>query len=152
MLKTVNVSQARANFRDIFHTAVRSHQPVVISRGDSREETMVVLAQEDLKRMLAAFLFQLKTSYDEKNQVWVADLGDTAGDGLGHLWATGETKEEALNELVHDLIDYAKEYFDRADLFLRAPNRAHHAPWLLRVLFCENDGEVASLVAQAQDA
>lgn len=152
MIKRLNVSQARANFPDLFHTAVRSHQPVAVSRGNRRDEALVALSQEDFLKILRTFSFQVTTTYDADNQVWVADLGTTAGDGLGHLWATGETEQEAMTGLAQDLADYAKEYFDRAELFLNAPNRAHHAPWLLRILFCDTADDVVTLLEKAANA
>jgi len=62
------------------------------------------------------------------------------------LYVNGNTFEEAVDILIDDLKFYAQDYIQRSQLFMHAPNRRSHFPYVLRVLLCENDEEVRNLL------
>lgn len=51
-----------------------------------------------------------------------------------------------LDRRVKYLKAYAQDYSARPQLFLQAPNRKSHFPYVLRVLLCENDEEIRGLL------
>lgn len=138
MLRTLNVAEARAKFREVMTSAVHDHRPLAIARGSAVSEAIVVLGLDDLARFLSAYRFPV--TLEQGDGAVVASLADL------ELWGSGYTRQAAIRDLRDDLIQYAQDYFERASLFLQAPNRAHHAPWLLRVLLCESPEEVERLL------
>ncbi|WP_157872717.1 hypothetical protein [Desulfoscipio gibsoniae] len=50
----------------------------------------------------------------------------------------GPTLDEAIEELIRELKTYAEDYRDNMSLFLNAPNRKGHFPYILRVWLCDN--------------
>ena len=62
------------------------------------------------------------------------------------LYVNADTIEDAVRELIQDLKIYAQDYIRRPQLFLNAPNRRSHFPYILRVLLCDNDDEVKALL------
>lgn len=51
-----------------------------------------------------------------------------------------------MKELATELKLYAHDYLERLPLFLNAPNRRGHFPYMLRVWLCETQEEIASLL------
>lgn len=50
----------------------------------------------------------------------------------------GETKEAALDKLVSELFEYAKEYQENFNMYFNSSNRQHHLPYVLKILSCDN--------------
>ena len=48
------------------------------------------------------------------------------------IYVNGNTLEEAIKTLIDDLKFYAQDYIQRSQLFLHAPNRRSHFPYVLR--------------------
>lgn len=53
-----------------------------------------------------------------------------------------DTREEAIEDLVEAVREYSERYMREFDLYANSPNRAKHLPYVLAVLFCENNEEV----------
>lgn len=62
------------------------------------------------------------------------------------MYANNLTLDLAASDLVEDLKLYAQDYMDRSQLFLQAPNRKSHFPYVLKVLLCDNDEEILALL------
>ena len=62
------------------------------------------------------------------------------------LAVNAPTLEEAVKELAEELKLYARDYLERLPLFLNAPNRRGHFPYVLQVWLCETEEEIASLL------
>ena len=60
--------------------------------------------------------------------------------------ANGNTKEEAMNDLLEQLQVYAEEYLAHINEYRYAPNRKAHLPYVLRIALCENEQELRQLL------
>ena len=58
----------------------------------------------------------------------------------------GDTREEAVQELLAELKRYAADYMERIQLFVNAPNRRAHLPFVLRIILADNDDEILQMV------
>jgi hypothetical protein len=108
-------------------------------RRKGREEALL-LRREHLEALLEPFVVRA--------QVLLEDDGTTtiAVDELE--WAVNApTREEAARELVADLRRYATDYLSRAPIFLRAPNRRAHFPYVLRILLAATDDQVRQMLS-----
>ena len=58
-------------------------------------------------------------------------------------WAVNAPSQEAaVRELIQDLRQYAEDHVTRAELYLRAPNRRGHFPYVLQILQAATDERV----------
>ncbi len=53
-----------------------------------------------------------------------------------------DSREEALKALVEMMMEYAEDYKDREEIYLRSPNRAHHKPYIDKIASCKDEWEV----------
>jgi predicted RNase H-like HicB family nuclease len=56
------------------------------------------------------------------------------------------TAEEALEDMIEALKDYAEEYMADLELYAQSPNRAHHLPYIEAIASCKNDWEIKMLL------
>lgn len=137
MLQEHQFSEARRQFSALYDSIYNALKPVVIRRG--RQEEVLLLRKDMLKSLLEKFSLKAVAFEEEDGSVTLAlDELDIA--------VNAPSLEEAVNELVQELKLYARDYLDRAQLFLNAPNRRHHLPYILRVALCNSDEEVKDLV------
>ncbi|MFQ6092069.1 MAG: hypothetical protein ACE5OR_05210 [bacterium] len=53
-----------------------------------------------------------------------------------------DTPDRALRSIVEMIREYAEDYNRRFELFSESPNRAHHRPYVQRILKCKSNWEV----------
>lgn len=137
MLGELNFSEARKQFTHFFNQVHDEAKPYVIRRHQHEE---VIALRLDLQKLaLTCLCFQPEILPEDDGTVTLAlDVLDMA--------VNAATIEEAKQELTADLIDYARDYVERAVLFLASPNRRHHFPHVLRILLCEDAAEVRQLL------
>lgn len=137
MLSEINITDARKDLSSLYDSVFNFYKPSIIKRKQTEE---VLLLRADLQKMLL-FSFSLKP------EVLHEDDGSItlALDQL-ELAVNNETLDLAVNELLNDLKLYAEDYFNRSQLFINSPNRKSHFPYLLRIMLCEDDSEIRSLL------
>ncbi|HQD40053.1 MAG: exoribonuclease R [Firmicutes bacterium] len=137
MLSELNLTDARKNFSSLYDRVFNAFKPTIINR--KRSEQVLVLRVDQQKMLLSHFSLKPKIILENDNSVTLAL------DQL-ELYVNGNTFEEAVDILIDDLKFYAQDYIQRSQLFMHAPNRRSHFPYVLRVLLCENDEEVRNLL------
>ena len=93
-----------------------------------------------LKMVLSEFTFKPEIITEDDSSITLAL------DSL-ELYSNNNTLDLATNDLIEDLKIYAQDYLQRSQLFLNAPNRRSHFPYILRVLLCESDEEIRELLS-----
>lgn len=137
MLREINFTNARKTFTDIYDSVWHRHLPVIINRHQNEE--VLLLRRELQQEILKAYSLKPEILPEEDGSVTVA-LNEL------EIAVNGPNVDEAINELVRELKVYAQDYLDRLQLFLNAPNRKGHFPYILRVLLCDSDQEIKSLL------
>lgn len=137
MLIERNLSDARKTFSSLYDEVFNAFKPTIINRKKTEE---VLLLRLDMQKIILSH-FSLKP------EIIVEDDGSTTLiiDKL-EIYANANTQEEAINELIIDLKQYAEDYFQRSQLFFHSPNRRDHFPFVLRVMLCDNDNEIRELL------
>ena len=59
---------------------------------------------------------------------------------------SGETKEEAIDNLLEAMEEYAEDYLDRLDIFVKSPNRSSHLPYILLIASCASKEDILELL------
>jgi methyl coenzyme M reductase gamma subunit len=57
-----------------------------------------------------------------------------------------DTPAAALHAMVEMIREYAEDYRAREELFAASPNRAHHKPYIERILACRDEWELWELL------
>jgi predicted RNase H-like HicB family nuclease len=57
-----------------------------------------------------------------------------------------DTLENAFEDLIEAIKDYADEYINELDLYSTSPNRAHHLPYIEAVKACKTDWDIRMLI------
>jgi len=137
MLAELNITDARKEFSSLYDQVYNAFKPTIIKRKQSEE---VMVLRVDLQKMLLS-------NYSLKPEIISEDDGSVtlAVDEL-ELYINSPTLEDAINELVNDFKYYASDYLQRSQLFLNAPNRRSHFPYILRILLCDSDEELRELL------
>lgn len=137
MLEELKFTEARGGFSALYSRVFNHYRPVIIRRRQAEE--VLVLRADLQKLLLEKYRLKPEVIREEDGSVTLA-LDEL------ELYANGRTVEEATQELVQDLKFYAQDYLERSQLFINAPNRRAHFPYILRVLLCDSDEEIRSLL------
>lgn len=137
MLEEMKFTEARSEFSSLYSKVFNDYQPVIIRRRQAEE---VMVMRTDLQKLLLEkYRLRPEVLHEEDGSVTLA-LDEV------ELYANGRTVEEAAQELARELKLYARDYFERSHLFINAPNRRSHFPYILRVLLCDTDEEILKLL------
>lgn len=137
MLQEHNLTEARKGLSTLYSEVFHSLKPAIITRNNSEE---VLLLRADLQKMLLSH-FSLRPRIIEEKDNSITLVIDQLD-----IYANAGTLAEALHELTVDVKAYAEDYLNRSQLFLNAPNRREHFPYILRVLMCDTDEEICGLL------
>jgi len=137
MLAKIQFTSARQTLTDLFDRVWHRYLPAIVKRRQSEE---VLLLRRDLQQdILRAYTFRPEVLREEDGTVTLA-LDEL------ELAVNAPTLEEAADALVQEMKIYAEDYRDRIQLFLNAPNRRGHFPYVLRIWLCETDEDIRSLL------
>ena len=131
-----NFSTARSNFKNVFDTVSIQQRPLIIHRH--RDEVFLI-SRHLQKELLAGFTLTAEVLPEEDGSVTLAV------DAL-EIAVNGVNREAAAQELIRELKLYAEEYLRRINLFVHAPNRRAHLPFVLRIMLADNDDEILQMV------
>ena len=137
MLAELKFTSARSSLSDLFDQVWHQFLPAVVKRHQTEE---VLLVRRDLQKdILRAYTFKPEVLQEEDGSVTLA-LDEI------ELVVNAPTFEEAARKLVQEMKIYAEDYKERIHLFLHAPNRRGHFPYVLRIWLCESDEEIRSFL------
>ena len=137
MLAEIKFTEARNDFSNLYNEVYNGLKPIIIRRKQAEQ---VLLMRTDLqKELLEEYRLKPKKLSENDGSITLA-LDEI------ELYVNADTIEDAVRELIQDLKIYAQDYIRRPQLFLNAPNRRSHFPYILRVLLCDNDDEVKALL------
>ena len=136
-LKEASFSEARSQLSRLFDEVIEDLRPVLIRRK-GREEALL-LRRDNLEVLLEPFTLTVQVMPEDDGSVTIA---------VDELeWAiNAPTREAAVEELLEDLRQYAGDYLARAPVFLRAPNRRTHFPYVLRILLASTDEQIRRML------
>ena len=132
MSTTVTSTEARGNWAALFRRAVHHRSPVAIERGG--DDLGVLIGADELGLLLADKSFSPEAFFEPGAvSLWLPEFA---------LYGRGPSFEEARADLADEVRAYIEEYLDDARLYLRAPNRAHHFPWVIKAYVADAAGKL----------
>jgi antitoxin YefM len=137
MLEELQFTEARKEFTAMYNHVFNEYTPMIVKRKQTEE---IMVLRTDLQKMLLS-QYSLKpeiTSEDDGSTTMTLDQLD--------IYANAESVETATTQLIEDLKIYAQDFINRSQLFINAPNRRSHFPFVLRILLADNDEEIRSML------
>lgn len=124
MPELLSASDVRNRWSEVLRRTVNGRRPVVIERAGV--DRAVLIGAEELDRLFVDYEFRPEVFFEgDVVSVWLPELA---------LYGRGQSFDEAHEDLVREVRDYVDEYVDEAPLYLRAPNRAEHFPYVMKAL------------------
>lgn len=120
-LQTLQFNKAKTGLSSVMSDVVHLHSPRLIARHN--KERMLLIETGDLVGALQDYRFEPKIILDEGEATAVLEE-------LGVL-GSGETVEDAMDDLVTELRAYTRRFFENQNFYAQT-DRAAHRPWLLR--------------------
>jgi len=137
MLAELQFTEARNQFSTLYDSVFNSFNPTIINRKQT--EQVALLRVDLLKMVLEDYKLSPEVIKEDDDSITLAL------DSL-ELYSNNSTLDLTAIDLIEDLKLYAKDYMDRSQLFLQSPNRKSHFPYVLKVLLCDNDEEIRTLL------
>lgn len=126
---TIDFSPAKSQLSEYMTRVFHYHQPHLVSRHHGKEQ-MLLLRPDDLVAMLGDRQFDVRAVYDsDEVTLRIPDLG---------VLGFGETLDEAVDDLLEEVRDYATRFFEEPARFM-ATSRRSHAATLLRFALADED-------------
>lgn len=130
MNQVISSTEVRKNWSEVIDTVVRK-KPVFIKRN---RDVLSFISLEQLDIILDFFRLTL-TIYQEKDGSYSASLREL------DLVANATTKNDVIEEMCDNLIEYAEEYMENFDMYYHSVNRKGHFPYVYKVIAHESDRE-----------
>lgn len=140
MFMEIGFTEARRSLTGVIDR-VQNLIPVVIQPRKQSEEPTFLFKKTVVQQLLSEYKYKVRLVDEEKGSYayWLDTLD---------LYGYGETKEEALNSLVEDLVIYSQQYLQHPERYVSSPNRKDHLPYVLKVMCCADAAEVKRMVLQ----
>ena len=130
MLLETKFTDARRDFTALYNRVYADALPTIVKRH--RDEEIVLVKRELQEAILQAFCFRPEVINEADGSLTIAI------DEL-ELVVNQDDREAAILDLINEIKIYAQEYQQRMQVFLNAPNRKNHLPYLMRIWLCNSD-------------
>lgn len=134
-MEILNATDIRKNWGAFIDSIVRD-KPRFIKRS---RDYIFATSIDILKEILDEYKMTA-TLYEEKNGTITATLKEM------DIVSNGSSKEEALDFLADNLIEYAEEYYREFEYWYSAPNRKKHLPYILKVLSVDEKKDILDMI------
>lgn len=143
-MEVYTVAEAKNKFPKLRRLAARGNELIVVDHKREESAPVSLIATELLDKVA-------KKALDNLTYEWLDKPGDPITPGImnetWNLWnhqlqihGIGVTKEEAVEALATDAINYAEEYFEDLEFFLNPKSKRDSHYWILRgVRRCDGD-------------
>lgn len=145
MFAELGFTQARSGFTKLIDDAQR-YKPTVIKARKSSEDWNIVLRGDMFKAIFRELpissQFKINFLKDEDGSIIItANPFD--------IVVSGEDRDQAVDNLINDIINYSQEYINDFSLYYNSKNRRSHLPLILAVLSCNSREEVKGILGIA---
>jgi hypothetical protein len=132
---TLNATDVRKEWGGFIDSVIRE-KPKLIKRS---RDYIFASSLDMLNELLKAYTFTAELLTE-------ADGSITASLKEIDIVVNGKDKEEALDNLACDLVEYAEEFYNEFEYWFSAPNRKQHLPYVLNVLVQDNVKKVKEII------
>ncbi|MDI6602464.1 MAG: hypothetical protein QME46_11920 [Thermoanaerobacteraceae bacterium] len=136
----IGLRELRRNISELFHFSVYNFKDFLIGNTKKGGKTVTLISTDLLNDLLENYKFNTEIKFDKGTNQYeaIVDVVDASG--------CGDTKEEAINMLLDNIIDLCDDYFDNIELYLRVPNTKKQYPYYMRIKNCRNRAELIKIL------
>ena len=138
-LEYVNISNIRHNISDYFTEAVYKNKLIEISRHG--KERAFMMGDKVLDLILKSEDFSFKIEEIKENDGSITIIYKTLD-----IVANGETYKKAVEDLVEQAKEYAKDFLEDLDFYIRDEDRKKHLPLIISIAKAKNDEELINIL------
>lgn len=131
----MSATEVRKEWSSVIDSVIR-RRPAFIKRT---RDNMVLTSTESLSSMLSDVLYKATAFVEDDGSVTLS-LNDI------DLVVNGATIEEAKKAMVHDIEEYAEEYYSNYQAYFASPNRKAHLPYVMKALIASNPDELEDAI------
>jgi hypothetical protein len=135
---SVSATEARGRFADLLDDARK--RPQFVRR---RRQSFVLMPVDDMTR-LPPYKIHLRVVHEDGIYV-------TENDEIDDVIGWGDTREEAIDGFLEDLVMFSYMYYDHFDEFITAPNRVGQWPIVLKVISLLDGGLSPADIVEIED-
>ena len=132
----INSTDVRKDFSATLDNVIHE-KPQFVKRTHNR---MIFIEEGEFNRLFSSLMIPVKI-VKEKDGSFIA-----TNSVMEDVFSTGKTKEEAIDNLCDDLIEYAADYYADYELYSKAPNRKNHAAYVMRIISSPSNEEVKEIL------
>ena len=114
---------------------------MVVKANVAGHTEIVILPKFQPSQPLVKKELTLELEYDPETHQYVAACPEL------DLATAGDREDEAIEDLVEAMEEYAQDYLERLDLFASSPNRGVHLPLILSIARCASKTDIRRLFA-----
>ncbi len=140
MNTTISIAEFRKDMRKLLEMALNGREVICFDAKSRDRETCSFIKTGLLQDILKAYSFKPMVFLDDETMTHNIHLDELK------LYAYADTVEEATEQIIDLVIDYARDYIDRLGLFLNIPDRKEQYPYVLRISHCQNRDEIERLL------
>lgn len=135
MSESMSITDFRREISPVFSEAVQRHRPAKVRRN---HEEGVLISAEDLAVLVRHHEFHPRVFREDGTvNIWLPEFS---------LYGRGSSLAEAKADLIEEVTDYVLEYLDEATLYMRAPNRAHHFPHVVKAFLARSPEDLEAML------
>ncbi len=133
-MKKINVTDARKDMSTFFDSVIHE-KPIILKR----RKYEAVLVERSLLQMMLEYA-TIKVNCVQTDNKWVYQASDL------DIFADGETKIEAENNLCSALLSYANEVYDNFMFYYYGQNIKAKLPFIFHILNCDDENDVKKIL------
>lgn len=132
-----NASDVRKNWSFTIDTVVHD-RPAFINRT---RDYVAMLDNQTLLRLLDNVKYHLEMESESDGSVtaYLVEL---------ELVENAPTKSECVKNMISAMKDYALDFYNEFNYWSKAPNRAPHVPYVLKILMSNDDALMGDIICQ----
>lgn len=142
----VGMRTLRGNLSECISKAINNfHEIITANAAVKGSKTASIMSTEMLKIMLDSCIkFNTLIAFDEATNQYVVSVPELDADGQGN------TREEAIEVLLDNIITLTEDYFENIELYLRIENSKKMLPYFERIRHCENMDDMSRVLGLDQ--
>lgn len=137
--EVIGLRDLRTNLSEVIGRAINSFEEVLSGNAKKGGETASIISTTLLNEILEIYKFNPLLSFDEVTSQYEIALNEIG------IYASGDTKDEAIKVLIDLVIDSTADYIENLELYMRTDLRKQY-PYFLRITHCKNIKELLGVL------
>ncbi|HOJ09552.1 MAG TPA: hypothetical protein PK733_03055 [Clostridiales bacterium] len=136
----MGVADLRKDLSSVMDNAIDRFQEVVTGNVKKGGKTATIISTELLDLLLGCYQFNPLISYDNPTQQYEVLVPEIGASGFG------ETKQDAIDVLLDNIVNLTEDYFDDIELYIRIEKYKKQYPYYLKLKGCVDKNQLLKVL------